>query len=226
MEAPRLLRGMQRVAYRQRTQLGFHSYTWVHLWTFRAALVTIGFGNPLHSFILDSAQYDFAAPPLPSLSQLVPHPAPYVLHSQIDATPLLVIAPIQTSKDAHARMDRLEQKIRQMRVLDGAISWNDFDGAPVANLPSHFRMPEIKRYMGIAPRPVPQPVPPQFRMDAHYAYHQSPRHDTDCCSTLRHAMQDLIDQGLVNLGQPSLTTNPLPAHSTHVVPPPRAVSIT
>ena len=97
----------------------------------------------------DSAQYDSAAPPPPSLSQLVPHPAPYVLHSQIDATPLFVIAPIQTSKDAHARMDRLEQKIRQMRVLDGAISWNDFDGAPVANLPSHFRMPEIKRYMGI-----------------------------------------------------------------------------
>ncbi|RVW90359.1 hypothetical protein CK203_045710 [Vitis vinifera] len=31
---------------------------------------------------------------------------------------------------------------------------------------------------------------------------------------------DLIDQGLVNLGQPSVTTNPLPTHSTHAVPPP------
>ncbi|KAL6334574.1 hypothetical protein AAG906_018913 [Vitis piasezkii] len=31
---------------------------------------------------------------------------------------------------------------------------------------------------------------------------------------------DLIDQGLVNLGQPCVTTNPLPAHSTHAVPPP------
>ena len=30
----------------------------------------------------------------------------------------------------------------------------------------------------------------------------------------------MIDQGLVNLGQLSVTTNPLPAHSTHVVPPP------
>ena len=37
---------------------------------------------------------------------------------------------------------------------------------------------------------------------------------------MRHAIQDLIDQGLVNLGQPSVTTNPLPAHSTHAVPPP------
>ena len=28
----------------------------------------------------------------------------------------------------------------------------------------------------------------------------------------------MINQGLVNLGQPSVTTNLLPAHSTHVVP--------
>ena len=54
----------------------------------------------------------------------------------------------------------------------------------------------------LAPRPPPQPMLPQFRMDLHYAYHQGPGHDTDRCSALRHAMQDLIDQGLVNLGQP------------------------
>ena len=30
----------------------------------------------------------------------------------------------------------------------------------------------------------------------------------------------MIDQGLVNLGQPSVTTNPLPTHSTHAVPAP------
>ena len=41
----------------------------------------------------------------------------------------------------------------------------------------------------------------------------------DYCNALRHAIQDLIDQGLVNLGQPSVTTNPLPAHFTHTVPP-------
>ena len=72
----------------------------------------------------------------------------------------------------------------------------------------------------LAPRPVPQPVPPQFRMDLHRTYHQSLGHDTDRCLALRHAIQDFIDQGLVNLGQPSVTTNPLPAHSTHAVPPP------
>ncbi|RVW21434.1 hypothetical protein CK203_108817 [Vitis vinifera] len=37
---------------------------------------------------------------------------------------------------------------------------------------------------------------------------------------LQHAIQNLIDQGLVHLGQPSVTTNPLPTHITHAVPPP------
>ena len=76
----------------------------------------------------------------------------------------------------------------------------------------------------LAPKPVPQPVPPHFRLDLHCSYHQGPGHDTDHCNALRHAIQDLIDQSLVNLGQPSVTTNPLPAHSTHaVLPSPRDI---
>ena len=46
-------------------------------------------------------------------------------------------------------MDRLEQRLRQLRTSEGAITWKDFDGAPVANLPTKFRMLEIERYMGI-----------------------------------------------------------------------------
>ncbi|RVW95740.1 hypothetical protein CK203_031632 [Vitis vinifera] len=72
----------------------------------------------------------------------------------------------------------------------------------------------------LTPRPLPQPIPAQFRMDLHCAYHQGPGHETDRCTALRHAIQDLIDQGLVHLGQPSVTTNPLPTHTTHAVPPP------
>ena len=34
---------------------------------------------------------------------------------------------------------------------------------------------------------------------------------------MRHDIYDLIDQDLVNLGQPSVTANPLPSHSTHIV---------
>ena len=56
-------------------------------------------------------------------------------------------------------------------------------------------------------------------MDLHCAYHQGPGHETDRCTSLRHAIQDLIDQGLVHLSQPSVTQNPLLAHTTHAVPP-------
>ena len=72
----------------------------------------------------------------------------------------------------------------------------------------------------LAPRPLPQPILPQFKMDLHCAYHQGSGHETDCYIALRHAIQDFIDQGLVHLGKPSVTTNPLPTHTSHVVSPP------
>ena len=36
-----------------------------------------------------------------------------------------------------------------MRTSDRAVTWDDFDGAPVASLPAKFRLPEIVRYTGI-----------------------------------------------------------------------------
>ena len=57
--------------------------------------------------------------------------------------------PIPTSEDPHARMDRLEQGLRQLRTSDRAITWEGFDGVPVASLPAKFRMPDIERYTGI-----------------------------------------------------------------------------
>ena len=70
----------------------------------------------------------------------------------------------------------------------------------------------------LPPRPPPQPTPPGFRTDLHYAYYQSASHDTDSCASLRHVIQDLIDQGLVDLGFPGVTTDPLPTHDTRAVP--------
>ena len=40
------------------------------------------------------------------------------------------------------------------------------------------------------------------------------------CVALRHTIQDLIDQGLVDLGCPGVTTDLLPTNDTRVVPPP------
>ena len=36
-----------------------------------------------------------------------------------------------------------------MRVSDGGVGWDDFDGLLVASLSAKFRMPEIERYTGI-----------------------------------------------------------------------------
>ena len=70
----------------------------------------------------------------------------------------------------------------------------------------------------LVPRPLPHPIPPHFCSHGHCLYHQIQGHDTEHCSVLHYAIQDLIDSGLVNLAGPSVTTNPLPMHSTHVVP--------
>nr|CAN60418.1 hypothetical protein VITISV_012200 [Vitis vinifera] len=326
--------------------------------------------------VQEDTQFDTTVPPPPPHIQPATQTVPFTLHSQTEVTPPPAIVPTPISEDPHTRMDRLEQKLRQMRTLEGGITWEDFDGTPMASLLAKFRMPEIERYTGIgcprihlrlystalygiedgiarglwsessptdskgkklsgrqrsgnvgaissagmrpprhyqtvgqtlgfyyppsphahykppapsrpmtptylhpdsqpvfaahdterppapytrprapqtttyvqrpprqfaqlgmplsrafqkltegglliplASRPLPQPIPPRFRMDLHCSYHQGPGHDTDHCTALRHAIQDLIDQGLVNLGQPSVTTNPLPAHSTHAAPP-------
>ena len=73
----------------------------------------------------------------------------------------------------------------------------------------------------LLPRPPPpQPTPHGFRTDLHCAYHKRAGHDTNSCSALRHAIQGLIYQGLVDLGRLGVTTDPLPTHDTRVVPPP------
>ena len=74
---------------------------------------------------------------------------PFTLHSQIEVAPPPVTVPTPTSEDPHARMDRLEQGLRQLRTSDRAITWEGFDGVPVASLPAKFRMPDIERYTGI-----------------------------------------------------------------------------
>ena len=72
----------------------------------------------------------------------------------------------------------------------------------------------------LPPKPPSHPTPLGFRTDLHYAYHQRAGHDIDSCVMLRHAIQVLINQGLVDLGCPVVTTNPLPTHDARVVPPP------
>ncbi|RVX00160.1 hypothetical protein CK203_026709 [Vitis vinifera] len=99
--------------------------------------------------VQEDTQFDTTVPPPPPHSQPAPQTVPFTLHSQTEVTLPLTIVPTPISEDPHARMDRLEQKLRQMRTSEGTITWEDFDGAPVASLPAKFRMPEIERYTGI-----------------------------------------------------------------------------
>ena len=54
----------------------------------------------------------------------------------------MVVVP--TLENAHARMDRLEQRMRLLRVSNGGMVWDDFDGLPMANLLAKFRKPVIE----------------------------------------------------------------------------------
>ena len=58
--------------------------------------------------------------------------------------------PTLISENPHACVNKLEQRLRQLRTLDGAITWEDFDGALVASLPAKFKMLESERYTSIS----------------------------------------------------------------------------
>ena len=50
----------------------------------------------------------------------------------------------------------------------------------------------------LAPRPPPNPLPRGWNPNEHCAFHQGPGHPIDNCFALKHAIQDLIDQGKIS----------------------------
>ena len=71
-----------------------------------------------------------------------------MLHSHSEVVPPVVVQ-TPVIDDAHERMDRIEQRMRQLKVSDGSAVWDDLEGMPVASLSAKFRMPDIERYTGI-----------------------------------------------------------------------------
>ena len=67
----------------------------------------------------------------------------------------------------------------------------------------------------LAPRALPDPVPPQFRLDSYCMYHQSAGHHTDRCTALRHAIQDIVDSGIFGHPQSDMFSIPTSAQATH-----------
>ena len=94
--------------------------------------------------MLEDTPSDLVTPPAIPVQM----PAKQTLHDQAVVLPLIV-APVTIIEDPRSRMDRLEQRIRQMRDHDEMISWDDPNDVPVATLPVGFRMPDIERYTGV-----------------------------------------------------------------------------
>ena len=51
--------------------------------------------------------------------------------------------------EQEARVEKLESRMRHIRLQDGGLTWDDRDGIPGSSLPTKFRMPDIERYSGI-----------------------------------------------------------------------------
>ena len=65
--------------------------------------------------VQDETLHDSLPQPLPPPAPTVPQASPYVLHGHFEVAPTVVV-PTTVSDDAHARMDRIEQPMRQLRV--------------------------------------------------------------------------------------------------------------
>ena len=95
-------------------------------------------------------QLNYAVPPPPpSPVQSAPQAGAFVLHGQIETTPHSVMAPTQVADDTQARIERIEQRMRSLHVIDGVMSWNEYDDMPIAALSVESHMLDIERYTGI-----------------------------------------------------------------------------
>ena len=70
--------------------------------------------------VQDETLHDSLPQPPPPPVPMVPQASPYVLHGHSEVAPPAVV-PTTVTDDAHARMDRIEQCMRQMRVSDGLV---------------------------------------------------------------------------------------------------------
>ncbi|XP_077249458.1 uncharacterized protein LOC143888965 [Tasmannia lanceolata] len=67
-----------------------------------------------------------------------------------------------------------------------------------------IRLPDVK--------PVPNPLPGNWRRDQYCEYHRGPGHMTENCLALKHAIQNMIDKDELAVERPNITQNPLPNH--------------
>ncbi|RVW37109.1 hypothetical protein CK203_084554 [Vitis vinifera] len=104
--------------------------------------------TPSRHVVLEDTPSDLVTPPVLPVQMPATQTLPTVSHDHAAVIPPIV-TPVTIIEDPRSRMDRLKQRIRQMRDPDEMISWDDPDDVPVATLPVGFRMPDIERYTGV-----------------------------------------------------------------------------
>ena len=57
------------------------------------------------------------------------------------------IIPVQTTGASDNRIQRVEQMLRQLRVVEGMDVWDGFDSAPMTPLSPKFLMPDMEQYI-------------------------------------------------------------------------------
>ena len=98
-------------------------------------------------------QFDMGAPPPPpSMAQMAPSPipqgTPFVIQRPMEVIPPHAIVPVQTTRASDDRIQRVEQMLRHLRVVEGMDVWDGFDSALMTPLPPKFQMSDIERNTG------------------------------------------------------------------------------
>ncbi|RVW37701.1 hypothetical protein CK203_117360 [Vitis vinifera] len=77
-------------------------------------------------------------------------------HYETIPPPTVTVSPpmVPTIEDTRlaeqeAKVERLESMMRQIRLQDGGLTWDDRDGIPAASLPAKFRMPTLSVIVGL-----------------------------------------------------------------------------
>ncbi|RVW83194.1 hypothetical protein CK203_044911 [Vitis vinifera] len=140
---------MQRVAYRRRDQIFVHSLdtpSWVRV---EGRLVWYSERSSMDQQVVIVDQFTATVASIQeALASLSVSGLTLCIAWHSEVAPPTVV-PITITDDTHARMDCLEQCMRQMRVSDGSVVWDDFESMPVASFSTKFKMPDIERYTGI-----------------------------------------------------------------------------
>ena len=78
----------------------------------------------------------------------MPQAPPYLLHVQFEVIPPTTVQ-TKVPEDTHTCIDHIEQRIRQFRISNSSIVWDDFDSISVVSLSTKFKMPDIARYTDV-----------------------------------------------------------------------------